>query len=249
MCRIMIYNAVSYLLCWATLAGIVRGFTKRQLTRLKLRRRGSYATSTFVSLIIRPILEQARIKSLVGAPLVAAVMVGSIPAITREPLLTSWDVSEPVTDILTVEMELPSEEVPITYHLPVENLTGISQTFRAGHPGLDLRAPLGSAVLAMDGGRVSEIAISKFGYGRHVYMAHGNQTYSLYAHLGKITVEPGEWLEAGAVIGEIGMSGWTTGPHLHFEVMAEGAKVNPLVYLSKALVAYQERALDLALAQ
>lgn len=85
------------------------------------------------------------------------------------------------------------------------------------HAGTDIGAPLGTPVLAAYAGQV---AIADFldGYGLTVAMRHNQNTQeTLYAHLSEIFVKPGDWLEQGAVIGRVGSTGNSTGPHLHFE--------------------------------
>jgi hypothetical protein len=86
------------------------------------------------------------------------------------------------------------------------------------HAGTDIGAPLGTPVLAAYSGRV---ALSDFmrGYGLTVVLQHGDgETQTLYAHLSEIFVSPGDTVEQGEVIGRVGSTGNSTGPHLHFEV-------------------------------
>jgi murein DD-endopeptidase MepM/ murein hydrolase activator NlpD len=88
---------------------------------------------------------------------------------------------------------------------------------RRFHSGTDIGAPLGTPVLATYAGRV---AIADFldGYGLTVALQHNKDTQeTLYAHLSEIFVKPGEWIEQGTVIGRVGSTGNSTGPHLHFE--------------------------------
>ncbi|NJO72862.1 MAG: M23 family metallopeptidase [Leptolyngbyaceae cyanobacterium RM1_406_9] len=85
------------------------------------------------------------------------------------------------------------------------------------HQGTDIGAPMGTPVVAAYSGKV---AIANFmgGYGLTVVMAHGDETIeTLYAHLSELFVQPGEWIEQGEVIGRVGSTGNSTGPHLHFE--------------------------------
>lgn len=85
------------------------------------------------------------------------------------------------------------------------------------HYGTDLGAPMGTPVLAAYSGRVA-IADFMRGYGLTVMLRHNNNTAeSLYAHMSEIFVQPGEWIEQGQVIGRVGSTGNSTGPHLHFE--------------------------------
>jgi murein DD-endopeptidase MepM/ murein hydrolase activator NlpD len=88
---------------------------------------------------------------------------------------------------------------------------------RRFHAGTDIGAPLGTPVLATYAGRV---ALADFldGYGLTVALQHNKDTQeTLYAHLSEIFVKPGEWIEQGTVIGRVGSTGNSTGPHLHFE--------------------------------
>lgn len=85
------------------------------------------------------------------------------------------------------------------------------------HAGTDLGAPLGTPVLATRAGRVT---VSDFlgGYGLTVILNHDNDLESRYAHLSQILVQPGEWVDQGEVVGLVGSTGNSTGPHLHFEM-------------------------------
>jgi murein DD-endopeptidase MepM/ murein hydrolase activator NlpD len=65
------------------------------------------------------------------------------------------------------------------------------------------------------------------GYGNVIYVDHGNNRVTLYAHLSKISVQPGQRLERGQLIGAVGATGWATGPHLHFEFRVSGVHVDP----------------------
>lgn len=87
------------------------------------------------------------------------------------------------------------------------------------HSGTDLGAPTGTPVLAVHEGRVLESG-NLGGYGLTVILQHPpNQKQTLYAHLSELFVNPGEWVEQGEVIGLVGSTGNSTGPHLHFEIL------------------------------
>jgi murein DD-endopeptidase MepM/ murein hydrolase activator NlpD len=89
---------------------------------------------------------------------------------------------------------------------------------RTLHAGIDLGAPYGTPVLAARNGRVVRSG-DWGGYGKTVMLEHSNPAQrTLYAHLSSITVEVGMWVEEGTVIGYVGSTGFSTGPHLHFEV-------------------------------
>ncbi|HUX11309.1 MAG TPA: M23 family metallopeptidase [Terriglobia bacterium] len=96
----------------------------------------------------------------------------------------------------------------------------------AFHPGLDIADPYGTDVLATGDGLVIE-AEPDAGYGRSILIDHGDGITTRYAHLSRIFVVVGEQVKQGEIIGAIGTSGRTTGPHLHYEVRIHGAPVNP----------------------
>lgn len=117
------------------------------------------------------------------------------------------------------------------YHFPLSGTLGMSQTFGSVHPGVDLRAPKGTPILAMDNGIVIDVEKNMVGYGHFVRIAHAGTTSTLYAHMDQILVMPGQKVARGQEIGNVGVTGWTTGPHLHFEVHQGEAAVNPLSYI------------------
>lgn len=105
---------------------------------------------------------------------------------------------------------------------------GVFQRF---HTGIDLAAAYGTPIVAAKAGQVEVAGWSSVGYGFHVVLDHGGGVETLYAHMSRIAVRAGQWVEAGQVIGYVGSTGWSTGPHLHFEVRVSGVVRNPLAYL------------------
>lgn len=208
---------------------------KKPLTRLKLRRRGSFAGCTWISLAIRPLLERDWFKSRLIAPLLAVMAAAVIPYTRSADALTSWSVGEPLPEVMTIDLVIPSQATQTTSLIPVTNLIGISQTFHAGHRGLDLRAPLNSPVVAMRAGKVIAVDQSSLGYGHHLYIEHNAYLITMYAHVNHIFVRPGDLVDAGDQVADIGLTGWSTGPHLHFEAYQEGTPVNPIAYLKPEL--------------
>lgn len=97
------------------------------------------------------------------------------------------------------------------------------------HTGIDIAAGTGAPVHAAAGGRVIEAGWSG-GYGKTVVVDHGNGLATRYAHLSRINVSGGS-VDKGAVIGAVGSTGNSSGPHLHFEVMSNGSRANPMNYL------------------
>jgi murein DD-endopeptidase MepM/ murein hydrolase activator NlpD len=107
----------------------------------------------------------------------------------------------------------------------------ITQEYWYGHRAIDIGAPTGSAVQVADGGFVSFAGWTDVGYGYLVVVDHANGFATYYAHLSNIYVFAGQSLDRGQVIGAVGSTGWSTGPHLHFEVRYYGAQQNPRAYL------------------
>jgi len=95
------------------------------------------------------------------------------------------------------------------------------------HAGLDFGAPFGSPIVAAANGKVVAAGWAG-GYGREVQIAHGGGVVTLYGHMSGIVAQPGEMVRQGQVIGYVGSTGLSTGPHLHFEVKVDGRAVNPL---------------------
>ncbi|MEL7221829.1 MAG: M23 family metallopeptidase, partial [Bacteroidota bacterium] len=98
------------------------------------------------------------------------------------------------------------------------------------HRGIDFRASTGTPVLAAGAGEVLEVG-DKGNYGNCIIIVHDEIYQTLYAHLASIEVKAGDYLTAGQVIGTVGSTGMSTGPHLHYEVIKNGKRVNPADYL------------------
>ncbi len=109
----------------------------------------------------------------------------------------------------------------------------ITSYFGPSHPlGIDIKAPVGTPIKTAAAGRVIFVGGHRCcSYGLYVKVAHGGGFATLYAHLRNFAVEHGEVVEAGQVIGYAGLTGRTTGPHLHFEVELNGVRRNPRIYL------------------
>ena len=103
----------------------------------------------------------------------------------------------------------------------------------AFHAGLDFRGPIGAPIHAAAKGTVSFAGV-KQGYGNVIEINHGNGLMTRYAHMSRFAARVGQPVEAGAVIGAIGNTGRSTGPHLHFEVRIHDRPVNPRPFLEAA---------------
>lgn len=103
------------------------------------------------------------------------------------------------------------------------------------HYGLDFVAPVGTKIYATGDGVVLSTEIERSGHGRHLIIDHGFGYRTLYAHLSKFNVKPGQKVGRGELIGFVGNSGTSTAPHLHYEVHKDGKEVDPKYYIFKDL--------------
>jgi murein DD-endopeptidase MepM/ murein hydrolase activator NlpD len=101
---------------------------------------------------------------------------------------------------------------------------------RNPHNGEDISAPLGADVLATNDG-VVRLTVEHFFSGKGIFVDHGLGFYSMYFHLSEVLVKDGDQVKAGQIVGKVGASGRATGPHLHWGVKLNGARVNPYALL------------------
>jgi murein DD-endopeptidase MepM/ murein hydrolase activator NlpD len=99
------------------------------------------------------------------------------------------------------------------------------------HTGVDITAPRGTPIYATADGVVSREQVSA-GYGIHILINHGYSYQTLYGHLSKKVVKPGQKIKRGELIGYVGNTGQSMGPHLHYEVWKNGTPVNPVIYFT-----------------
>ncbi|MEM6965969.1 MAG: M23 family metallopeptidase, partial [Bacteroidota bacterium] len=112
------------------------------------------------------------------------------------------------------------------------------------HTGIDFTCPTGTPIQATGDGVVYRVTKSFTGYGHHVVIDHGFGYKTLYGHMSSINVRKGQKVTRGQKIGEVGSTGTSTAPHLHYEVIEKGRKVNPIHYCMDGLTPeeYQELA-------
>lgn len=169
------------------------------------------------------IFEKSGIKRIFGLNLVAAMVVTGVVT----PEANNW--------YNRTQLESRISETPIaidpttrtTFESPLADFR-LSQSYSYWHPGIDMTAPYGSPVYAIENGFVAYTGYSLFGYGKHVIVSHNRHITSLYAHLSEITTVKGRKIARGEAIGRVGSTGWSTGNHLHLEIYEDGIQVNPL---------------------
>ena len=99
------------------------------------------------------------------------------------------------------------------------------------HSGMDIGCGTGTSVVAAQAGTVIKASYNT-AYGNHVVISHGNGISTLYAHNSTLLVSVGQQVTQGQVISKSGNTGYSTGPHLHFEVLVNGSPQNPRGYVS-----------------
>jgi len=102
---------------------------------------------------------------------------------------------------------------------------------RKMHTGVDIKAPMSATIVAADSGKVIHAGWMG-GYGQVLVIDHGNGISTLYAHQSAFLVSNGQTVTKGQAIGKVGSTGWSTGPHLHFEVRINGSYTDPMPYLN-----------------
>jgi murein DD-endopeptidase MepM/ murein hydrolase activator NlpD len=129
----------------------------------------------------------------------------------------------------------------ITYNVPTGVFNGqflsplrnpprqlLTTTFRSGHPGVDLSTELGTPLYAVADGVVTSTGSRIWAYGKIVTIDHGDGWKSMYAHMSRIDVKPGDYVTQNTVIGAVGSTGNSTGPHVHLEIHKDGRPQNPI---------------------
>ena len=107
------------------------------------------------------------------------------------------------------------------------------------HAGLDFSAPQGTPIYATADGRVQLAGFSNSGYGNHVVINHGYGYHTLYGHMFRVKARAGQQVKRGEVIGFVGSTGKSTGPHLHYEVHKNGQRINPVYFFYNDLTPQQ----------
>lgn len=103
---------------------------------------------------------------------------------------------------------------------------------RAFHTGLDIAAPLGTKIKAAYNGTVSRTGEDSRS-GKYIYLSHSNGLETLYCHCSSILAEKGAKIRQGETIALVGSTGWSTGPHLHFEIHKNGERIDPMPFLKE----------------
>ena len=168
--------------------------------------------------------------------ILAAAPLGSS---SYEPLVQSLvgQTVSPALPFLTADPYLPKEGHSSSGFIwPAQGVFTSGYGWRWGrmHKGIDIAAPVGTPIVAAASGVVISAGWNSGGYGNLVEIRHDDGSVTLYAHNDRILVRAGQYVQQGDQVSEMGSTGYSTGPHLHFEIHPSGnGAVNPMAYLPK----------------
>lgn len=135
---------------------------------------------------------------------------------------------QPVTLISAPNIPAVVQNLPILRQWPVRGR--ITTYFNSFHQAVDLANPKGTPIRSFAAGVVINVGHGG-SFGNYLEIAHNNNLVTTYAHMSSISVVQGQQVELGTVIGAVGSTGNSTGPHLHFQVAQNGRNINPLAVL------------------
>ncbi|TVR82059.1 MAG: M23 family metallopeptidase [Chitinophagaceae bacterium] len=159
-----------------------------------------------------------------------------IDKIRRQLYIQSKSYDE-VTEMLKNKSEMLAS-IPAIQPISNADLTRIASGFgyrihpiyktRRLHQGIDFTAPTGTEVYSTGNGVIESVVHSNRGYGNHIIINHGYGYKTLYAHLSRFNVRRGQTINRGDIIGYVGNTGLSTAPHLHYEVIKDGNRIDPI---------------------
>lgn len=201
-------------------------------TKKQIKKKVDLFVINFFSGAIRPfsrffrrVFEFAKIRQLFGVLVVSSVLSMAILPSSLSFVQTKVDTN--FSEIQTVDPEIVKTEQSI--RLPVDSFI-VSQGYNFFHPGIDLAAVKGSPVYPIMEGTVISVDHGRFGYGNYVTIDHGSGFKSLYAHFAKIEAKVGEDVNQNSILGLVGSTGWSTGPHLHLQIWDQDKWTNPRAF-------------------
>jgi murein DD-endopeptidase MepM/ murein hydrolase activator NlpD len=209
----------------------LRSIETEQLSRINTLAEDAFQTADAISAVLEdaglPVDTDAS-KSAMGGPLVAVDNPALFETKVRQldEALDLLDRMKSEARRLPIANPAPGRSISSTFGVRKDPLLGTP----AMHSGMDFRAPLGSPARVTAAGTVVKAGWSG-GYGRLVEVEHAGGFTTRYGHLSKILVKEGDSLAAGDIVGKVGSSGRSTGPHLHYEVRRKGDAIDPLRFI------------------
>ena len=146
----------------------------------------------------------------------------------KESLLTSIPTIQPVSS-------LDLKRMASGYGYRIDPFT----KKRTMHWGMDFSAKTGTPIYATGDGKISRADNRAVGFGNHVRIDHGFGYTTIYAHMSKIEVRRGNRVKRGDLIGYVGSTGRSVAPHLHYEIVKDGKKINPINFYSGSLSPFE----------
>lgn len=150
---------------------------------------------------------------------------GYQPQLTYPPLKKNIVVAQEQEQTKTIQ----ASSTTLAFQTPHPGY--LSTRFSSYHPGIDLATGLGMPVKPISKGTVISAGLNFWGLGLVVEVDHGEGYRSLYAHMGRTFVKPGQHVDNTSTLGEVGMTGNTTGPHTHLEIYKDGKVIDPSIIL------------------
>lgn len=152
-------------------------------------------------------------------------LLGYYPSISIPPIKYSSAYAHEMVEI--------GEIIPQSFSKPLilPHPGYLSTKFSSFHPGIDIAIGLGMPIHPIIDGIVSDTGFDIFGLGNYVEVTHENGFKSKYAHMGKVYVKKGSKVTSENILGEVGMTGKTSGPHTHLEITLDGVPIDPIKIL------------------
>ena len=160
------------------------------------------------------------VRSLIIIFFIFYTLLGYYPTLTFPPVKKSQ---------VFAQSEQKGEVIPASFSKPLSlpHPGYLSTRFSARHPGIDIAAELGMPIYPITDGVVTDVGFDIFGLGNYIVVSHEKGFASKYAHLGKIYVKKGNKVTSENILGEVGLTGHTSGPHTHLEITYNGQYVDP----------------------
>lgn len=193
----------------------IRSFVKKNFTS-----RGTQGSQLGIRL--RRFIRQLNVQQMISVNLAGfAFFAGIVMPQTRD-VFSSLEVAMETRETIVV-----IDAAPTTFQWPLTQF-GLSQRYSYYHPGVDLTDPIGTSIYPISNGTVEWVQQLPYGYGKHLLITHEGNIKSLYAHLSEILVSPGQVVTKETEVGKVGITGRSTGSHLHLEVYEKNSPINPI---------------------
>lgn len=178
-----------------------------------------------LGVFLRTELTRINLRQLIGVNLAGIAFFAGIVLPQSQEVLSSLEVTlETRETVIIVDTSASKLQWPLKQF-------GISQYFSYYHPGMDLTDPIGTPIYPIGDGTVTWVEFLPYGYGHHILISHEDGIKSLYAHLSRVFVKQGEIVTKKTALGEVGITGKSTGSHLHLEIYQDDVPSNPLEVL------------------